>query len=56
MTVRLTIDGRNVEVSPGATILDAACRLGIAVPTLCHADGVPPAGSCFLCVVRADAA
>jgi ferredoxin len=54
MTVRLTIDGRNVEVSPGATILDAARRLGIEVPTLCHAEGVPPAGSCFLCVVRVE--
>jgi NADPH-dependent glutamate synthase beta subunit-like oxidoreductase/ferredoxin len=54
MTVRLTIDGRNVEVSPGATILDAARRLGIEVPTLCHADGVPPAGSCFLCAVHVE--
>ena len=54
MAIRLTIDGRGVEVEPGATVLDAARRLGIEVPTLCHADGVEPAGSCFLCVVRIE--
>jgi NADPH-dependent glutamate synthase beta subunit-like oxidoreductase/ferredoxin len=54
MAVTLTIDGRSVEVSPGATVLDAARQLGIEIPTLCHADGVPPAGSCFLCVVRVE--
>jgi ferredoxin len=54
MTIRLTIDGRSVEVESGATVLDAARRLGIDVPTLCHADGVPPVGSCFLCVVRIE--
>ena len=52
MAVKLTIDGKGVEVERGATILDAARKLGIEIPTMCHADGVPPAGSCFLCVVR----
>jgi NADPH-dependent glutamate synthase beta subunit-like oxidoreductase len=43
-----------VEVERGATILDAARKLGIEIPTLCHADGVAPFGSCFLCVVRVE--
>jgi ferredoxin len=54
MAVRLAIDGRWVEVESGATLLDAARRLGIEVPTLCHADGVRPVGSCFLCAVRVE--
>jgi len=54
MTVKLTIDGRSVEVEDGATILDAARKLGIEIPTLCHLDGLPPASSCLICVVRVD--
>ena len=50
--LKLTIDGQPVEVERGATILDAARKLGIEIPTLCHAEGVAPFGSCFLCVVR----
>lgn len=52
--VRLTIDGRDVGVERGTTILDAARRLGIRIPTLCHVGGFPPSGSCFLCAVRID--
>ena len=50
MAVSLTIDGRPVTVEAGTTILQAARSLGIKIPTLCHLDGVPPTGSCFLCV------
>ncbi len=54
MAVQVTIDGRTVEVERGTTILDAARKLGIEIPTLCNADGVAPFGSCFLCVVRVE--
>ncbi|MGD1001319.1 MAG: FAD-dependent oxidoreductase [Candidatus Brocadiia bacterium] len=54
MPITLTIDGHTVEVERGATILDAARKLGIGIPTLCNADGVAPFGSCFLCVVRVE--
>jgi len=52
MPVTLTIDGRETQVEEGGTILQAAGRLGIDIPTMCHADGVEPVGSCFLCVVE----
>ena len=39
---KLTIDNREVEVPAGATILDAARKLGIDVPTLCYLDGCRP--------------
>ena len=49
---RLTIDSRQVDVPDGATLLDAARRLGIDVPTLCFHPGLSPATSCMVCVVK----
>ncbi len=49
---KLTIDGRAVEVAAGATILQAAHKLGIEIPTLCHLPGLPPGASCMVCVVE----
>lgn len=51
-TMRLTIDGRAVEARGGETILDAAGRAGIAIPTLCHDGKLEPYASCWLCVVK----
>ncbi len=50
----LSIDGQNVTVEQGATILDAARAAGIDIPTLCHRDGVAAGTSCFVCVVRVN--
>ncbi len=52
--VHLTIDGTEVEVEAGSTVLDAARGLGIDIPTLCHNDELKPFGSCFLCVVQIE--
>lgn len=49
---KLTIDRREVEVAPGATILDAARKLGIEIPTLCHLEGYRPSTSCLVCMVK----
>ena len=49
--VNLTIDGRRAKVEPGTTVLEAARRLGIGIPTLCHVPGIEPATSCFICAV-----
>ena len=49
---RLSIDGREVTVPAGATVLDAARAAGIEVPTLCHLEGSEPFTSCMLCTVR----
>jgi len=51
---RIVIDNRQTEVEPDETILDAARKLGIAIPTLCHLAGHPPATSCMVCVVRVN--
>ena len=54
MDITLTIDGKRVTVSAGATILAAANKLGISIPTLCHKDGLEPFTSCFMCVVDVE--
>jgi formate dehydrogenase major subunit len=51
-TLTLTIDGHHVSVTPGTTILSAARKLGLAIPTLCHVEGFEPSASCFLCAVK----
>lgn len=50
----LTIDGRTVEVPKGATVLDAATRAGVEIPTLCYHPGLKPQTSCLVCVVRVN--
>ncbi|MHC4626733.1 MAG: 2Fe-2S iron-sulfur cluster-binding protein [Planctomycetota bacterium] len=51
---KLTIDDRQVEVAGGATILDAAGKLGIEIPTLCFLKGCKPSTSCMVCVVQVE--
>ena len=57
--VKLTIDGKAVEVEAGSTILDAAKKVGINIPTLCHMEMKDmcienkPAG-CRICVVEVE--
>lgn len=50
--IRLTIDGREVEVPAGTTILEAALTIGISIPALCHLEGVTDYGGCRLCLVE----
>ena len=49
---KLTIDDKHVEVPDGATILDAAEKLGIEIPSLCFLKGYEPSTSCLVCVVK----
>jgi coenzyme F420 hydrogenase subunit beta len=50
--VTLTINGLEVTVEEGWTILEAAQFLGFPIPTLCHMEGLSPYGACRLCVVE----
>ncbi|MBM3790784.1 MAG: hypothetical protein FJW35_10620, partial [Acidobacteria bacterium] len=52
--VRLTIDGREISVEAGTTILEAARRLAIRIPTLCHVEDFEKSASCFLCAVQIE--
>jgi iron-only hydrogenase group A len=50
----LEINGRTVEAQDGDTLLAAARRAGITIPTLCHYEGLPPSGACRMCVVEVE--
>jgi len=52
--VSLTIDGKTVEVEDGSTVLQAAEKLGIAIPTLCHHKSLAPYGACRVCLVELE--
>jgi NADH dehydrogenase/NADH:ubiquinone oxidoreductase subunit G len=55
-TIKLTIDGQEVQVPPGATILQAAQQNGIHISTLCHHPALSDRGGCRMCVVEVDGA
>ncbi len=52
--VRLSIDGIEVDVEPGVTLLQAAEAAGITIPTLCHHRSLAPYGACRVCVVEVE--
>ncbi|MFA5209863.1 MAG: NADH-dependent [FeFe] hydrogenase, group A6 [Proteiniphilum sp.] len=57
--IRLTIDKKTVEVEPGTTILKAAHKAGVEIPTLCHFElcdmGIEnKPGGCRICVVEVE--
>ena len=53
-TVKATIDGNEVSVPLGMTILEAARKQGVHIPTLCHHDDLCIAGNCRVCVVEVE--
>ena len=52
MAFFMTINGQRVEATEGDTILAAARRAGIHIPTLCHHEAVKASGTCRLCRVE----
>ncbi len=53
--VTLTIDGVKVTVERGTSILEAAQKAGVSIPTLCHDKRLIPYGACRLCMVEVTA-
>jgi NADH dehydrogenase/NADH:ubiquinone oxidoreductase subunit G len=52
--IKLTIDGKDVEVAWGTTILSAAEGIGVVIPTLCHRPDLSVEGNCRMCVVEVE--
>jgi aldehyde:ferredoxin oxidoreductase len=50
--ITVTIDGKQTEVAPETTIVDAAKRVGVYIPTLCHSEMLEPYGACRVCSVE----
>jgi NADH dehydrogenase/NADH:ubiquinone oxidoreductase subunit G len=53
-SVKIVLNGEEVLAGEGLTILQAAEREGIEIPTLCHSPDLTPAGVCRLCVVEVE--
>src|SRR5215216_1133517 len=53
-TVTLTIDGQQITVAKGKTVLQAAIEAGIAVPYYCYHPGLGVDGSCRVCIVKIE--
>jgi len=54
--ITLEIDGKPVSVPPGATVMDAATKLGIFVPHFCYHKKLSIAANCRMCLVEVEKA
>lgn len=54
--VTLTIDGKDITVEPGTTIIQAAENLGISIPHYCYHPALTTVGSCRLCLIEVEGA
>jgi NADH-quinone oxidoreductase chain G len=50
--VRVTIDGRTVEVPAGTLVTEAARAAGVHIPVFCSHEKLPPLGACRICLVE----
>jgi NADH dehydrogenase/NADH:ubiquinone oxidoreductase subunit G len=50
--INLTLNGLEISVEEGTTLLEAAQFYGFPIPTLCYMEGLSPYGACRLCVVE----
>ncbi len=53
---KLTIDGREVEVEAGLTVLQACEQIGIEIPRFCYHERLTIAGNCRMCLVEMERA
>jgi predicted molibdopterin-dependent oxidoreductase YjgC len=52
--VKISVDGREVDVADGSTILDACRGLRVDTPTLCYLETLAPVNACRACVVEVE--
>ena len=52
--VTLTIDGYEITVAKGTSVMRAATEVGVNIPKLCATDSLEPFGSCRLCLIEID--
>jgi len=54
--IELNINGQPCAAEENETILAAAKRAGIRIPTLCYMENLPPSGACRVCIVEVEGA
>jgi len=52
--ITLNIDGENVSVTPGTSLLDAAKEIGVDIPTICFHEATTANALCRICVVEVE--
>lgn len=52
--MKVIVNGKEIEVQEGSTILEAVRKAGYSVPTLCHQKGLCEEGSCRVCVCEVN--
>ena len=50
----ITIDGKQIDVPAGTTIIQAADKLGITIPRYCYHPALPVSGNCRICMVEVE--
>jgi NADH-quinone oxidoreductase subunit G len=53
-TTRITVNGREVDVTPGELLIEAAERAGEYIPRFCYHPRMEPVGMCRMCLVEID--
>ncbi|MDZ4198162.1 MAG: 2Fe-2S iron-sulfur cluster-binding protein, partial [Kiritimatiellia bacterium] len=53
-TLRVQINGLDVDVAPGTSILKAAEKVGVKIPSLCYHPDLPAWAACGICVVKVE--
>src|SRR5690349_19346058 len=53
-TVKLTIDGREVEAPKGMLLIEAAKLIGLEIPVFCYEERLKPVGACRMCLVQIE--
>ncbi len=51
---KCTIDGKEIEVAPGTSVIQAAEQAGVRVPRFCYHDDLPVDGNCRMCLVEIE--
>src|SRR5947207_10739249 len=51
---KVTIDGQEIEVTPGTTILQACQQAGVEIPHFCYHERLMIAGNCRMCLVEVE--
>lgn len=52
--VNIVMDGKKIQIAKGSTLMQAAKKLGIHIPTLCYHEKIKPHGACRLCIVEIE--
>ncbi|WP_094555750.1 bidirectional hydrogenase complex protein HoxU [Synechococcus sp. 1G10] len=52
--ITLSVNGKDVAIPEGGSLLEATRAAGVEIPLLCHLDGLEPVGACRLCLVEVE--